>query len=237
MNIIKLALAPGFLLLAGCVTYPYQTAFDTCDAEAGACYRYCEEVAYTDGEYAACHADCEVGANACFANAYERYSYSAYDDPYYSSPSWPWYGRYGAWGPSRGYYFDYSYRSGSGRYGYPRDRNRHRGRNGDRNRDRDHDERSDGRPPADGSQPPMRRRYAPPLSKDDAPQRTAPVQPAPRQTAPPAQPAPQVAPQPAPSQSSPPAPRQSSPSPRRRTAPPVTRRDRSTPREAQREDQ
>ncbi|WP_375206285.1 hypothetical protein [Hyphococcus sp.] len=149
MDFIKTALAAAVLFaLAGCATYPYQSAFDACDAEAGACYRYCEEAGLGVGEYAACHADCETGANRCFANAYDRYSYGAASGAYYS-PSWPWYGRYGAWGPSRGYYFDFSYWGGSGRYYDPYYDNRHRHgrrpRHGDRNRDgyRDRDRNRD----------------------------------------------------------------------------------------------
>ncbi|MEO1136039.1 MAG: hypothetical protein AAFW68_05420, partial [Pseudomonadota bacterium] len=88
---------------------------------------------------AACRADCEAGANQCFAAAYDSYSYagSAYSRSAYYQPSWPWYGRYGAWGPQRGYYFDFTYWGRSGGY-YP-PRNRHRYRSGrDRHRgDRD----------------------------------------------------------------------------------------------------
>ena len=92
MDFIKTALAAAVLFaLAGCATYPYQSAFDACDAEAGACYRYCEEAGLGVGEYASCHADCETGANRCFANAYDRYSYGAASGAYYS-PSWPWSG-------------------------------------------------------------------------------------------------------------------------------------------------
>ncbi len=123
MKITNLVMAPAFFLLAGCITYPYQTAFDSCDAGAGACYRYCEDVADNDYEYGRCHADCENEANACFAGAYDNYTYNAgagaYGGSYYQ-PSWPWYGRYGAWGPSNGFYFDYSYSSRSNRYDRPR---------------------------------------------------------------------------------------------------------------------
>ncbi len=138
MTFFKAAFAPAFLMLAGCVTYPYQTAFDACDAEAGACYRYCEEVAGDERDYSACHAECEVGANQCFASAYDRYSYnsSAYGGSYYA-PSWPWYGRYGAWGPTNGYYFDFSYRSGGGYYP-PHRRERYDRHRGDRHRGDNH---------------------------------------------------------------------------------------------------
>ncbi|WP_395076187.1 hypothetical protein [Hyphococcus sp.] len=130
MKIVKLAAAPAFILLAGCVTYPYQTAFDSCDAEAGACYRYCEDIVDSDYQLGACHNECDNDANQCFASAYDSYSYggSAYGGSYYQ-PSWPWRGRYGAWGPTNGYYFDFSYYGGS--HGYDRPR-RGRGHGGGR---------------------------------------------------------------------------------------------------------
>lgn len=232
------------LLLSGCVTYPYQTAFDACDAEAGACYRYCEEAALSDGEYAACHSDCEVGANRCFAGAYDRYSYSsAYSGSYYA-PSWPWYGRYGAWGPSSGYYFDFTYWGGSSRYYDPYYRNRHqhdRRRYGDRDRGRDHDRRGQGDKGRDkGDKSKGGGAYAPapgspaannPRRPRQLPQgqggRPAPAQPTP----------PKAAPTPsAPAQSSPPAvaPRQQKPV---RSAPSKPRREQTKPRtQRQRDD-
>jgi hypothetical protein len=157
MNLIKAALAPVLLLVASCVTYPYESAFSGCDNQAGNCYRYCEDVASNEGSYRACHADCEYAADQCFADVYGRYSYagSSYGGSYYSSPSWPWYGRYGAWGPSNGYYFDFSYWSGTGwyrppyyydYYSYydydrrkPRGGGKGRGRDRDRGKDRDRD--------------------------------------------------------------------------------------------------
>ncbi|MFC2953522.1 hypothetical protein ACFOOP_16410 [Marinicaulis aureus] len=172
MKFIKIALASAALfLVAGCVTYPYQSAFDTCDAEAGACYRYCEEVSYSDRDYASCHADCEVGANRCFAESYDRYSYSGAS----YAPSWPWYGRYGAWGPSSGYYFDFSYWSGSGRYydPYYQDRHRYNGRRG-RDRDRDYPRGRD-RDGKDGK--PGGGAYAPPSGSPAAQNPNRPRQP------------------------------------------------------------
>lgn len=149
MKFSKAVFAPAFLMLAGCATYPYQTAFDACDYQAGACYRYCEDVAADPREYAACHQDCDARANQCFADAYDSYSYasSTYAGAYYA-PSWPWYGRYSAWGPSSGYYFDFTYWS-SGRYSRPRYRDRYdydrrdRRHGYDRRKD-DHHGRSDG---------------------------------------------------------------------------------------------
>lgn len=202
MNFIKAVMAPAFLMLAGCVTYPYESAFNACDDEAGACYQYCADVSDSEAEGAACRADCEVGANQCFADAYDRYDYnrSAYRGAYYE-PSWPWYGRYGAWGPRRGYYFDFTYWGGSGRYYPPRYRHRYGGRR--------HPRGGGGGAGDDGGSPPAatpepRKRMAPPLRT----QRSAPPQ------------------QSAPSQAAP-APRQerSSPPPRRRTAPPVRKKN------------
>ena len=171
MKLFRILLAPALLMLAGCVTtYPYETAFSSCDAEAGACYRYCEEGTGGNPAYTSCHAECEAAANQCFASAYDRTSYagSSYGS-YYSSPGWPWYGQYGAWGPSSGYYFGFSYWGGDNyrpsrrhRYYDPyyankrkhrgrdrhdryrgddhgKGRDRHHGKDRDRNRDRRHD--------------------------------------------------------------------------------------------------
>lgn len=108
--------AATVLLLAGCTTYyPYETAFNVCDDQVGACYRYCEQYEDIPGDYAACHSDCEAEANQCFANAYRRntYAYSSYGySPY---DPWPWYGRYGYWYPSSGFVFSFDYYN---RYGY-----------------------------------------------------------------------------------------------------------------------
>ncbi len=200
MKVIKAALLGaigvfGALFLSGCVTtYPYQTAFDACDVEAGACYRYCEESGLSEGEYASCHADCEVGANRCFADAYDRYSYnrSAYNGSYYA-PSWPWYGRYGAWGPSSGYYFGFNYSSGYGNYRRPYygDRYYDGGHGYDRRRKKDR-RRKDGDgggayappPGSPAANNPNRPRQMP-NNRGATPAPRAPVQSAPTQSTPP----------------------------------------------------
>lgn len=198
MKIIKAALLGAFgtfgaLFLSGCVTtYPYQTAFDACDAEAGACYRYCEEAGLSEGEYASCHADCEVGANRCFADAYDRYSYnrSAYGGSYYA-PSWPWYGRYGAWGPSSGYYFGFSYSSGYSNYRHPYYGDRYyygdRDRRKKKDRRRKDGDRGGAYAPPPGSPAannPNRPRQMP-KNRGVTPTPSAPVQSAPTQSTPP----------------------------------------------------
>ncbi len=122
------------LVAAGCVSYPYETAFSACDAEAGACYRYCEEFEGSP-DYGTCHADCDAGANQCFAGAYNAYEYSgaSYGARYSGlRPPPPWYGNYGAWYPNSGYVFSFSYFDNYG-YGYNRP---YRGRNRAYRRDR-----------------------------------------------------------------------------------------------------
>ncbi len=147
MKLLKAVFGLAFFALAGCVTYPYQSAFDSCDEQAGACYRYCEDVAGNASAYSACHADCDATANQCFASAYDSYAYSSsYSSTTYYGSSWPWYGRYGAWGPSSGYYFDFTYWGGyrdydrrhKRRYDYDRRRDYDRDRSR-RHRDRDYD--------------------------------------------------------------------------------------------------
>lgn len=202
MNFVKAAIAPALLVLAGCVTSPYQTAFTTCDDEAGACYRYCAEISESDEDGAACRADCEAGANQCFADAYDRYSYagSTYSrSSAYYQPSWPWYGRYGAWGPRRGYYFDFTYWGRSSGYYPPRhrrgDRHRYRsdrdGRRGDRNRPRG-PRYSDGDNAGSPSAEPPTRRSSPRRRATQEPQtgRTRPQQTAPNASDPSASPQP-----------------------------------------------
>lgn len=138
-----IAFGAGFMLLASCVTYPYQTGFASCDAYAGQCYRECED--YADGpDYGRCHADCEYDADQCFADAYGPYAGSGYG---YSSRS-PWYGRYGSWYPETGFFF--SYRSGYG-YGYPSRGRRHRDRDHDHHgKDHDDDDHGGGGHPGGG---------------------------------------------------------------------------------------
>lgn len=106
--------AAGLMLLAGCVTYPYETGFASCDAQAGACYQDCEVYAGETG-YGACHASCEARANQCFATAYGPYRSSSY----YGGYAWPWYGDYGVWGPQTGFIFSFNY-GGYDRYRYNR---------------------------------------------------------------------------------------------------------------------
>lgn len=212
MGINRLGAIPGaagavvvLMLLSGCVTYPYQTAFTTCDDAAGACYRYCEQFAGDALDYSACHADCDAEADRCFANAYDRYNYSsAYASTGYSS--WPWYGRYGRWGPRQGYYFDFTYFERYPRYRdrYPRYRDR-RGRHGDRGGRRRGDD--------DGGRRP--RRGNPSGGDNTAPPPSAPP---PRSTPPRTSPPPSTPPR-------------STPPPQRRTAPPArTKPNTTTPR-------
>lgn len=115
----RTALGASLFLLAGCVTaYPYQTAFETCDGQAGSCYQYCEQFSDQPAEYDACHADCEATANQCFANAYDGYHYAGPRYGYGGYDSWPWNGRYGYWRPDYGYYFNFGYYGGH-HYGSP----------------------------------------------------------------------------------------------------------------------
>jgi hypothetical protein len=250
------------MLLTGCITYPYQTAFDSCDAEAGACYRYCEDVAASDYELGACHNECDNDANQCFASAYDSYSYdgSAYGGAY-SQPSWPWYGRYGAWGPGSGFYFDFSYYGGSHGYDRPRRGRGHGGGRGGRGGgygggSQGSGGQGSGNPPNDGGgqRPPRgprggedvdqtgdyptpnrKDRIAPPLRRREAPpQNTTP--PTSRRAAPAQNTTPPPAQQAAPSpQTAPqPAPQQPQSAPAQQPAKPKT--ERGTPRGSQPED-
>ena len=63
-------IAGALMFVGGCATYPYETAFEACDDEAGACYRFCEEEPDEQGA-AQCRSDCEERANLCFADASE----------------------------------------------------------------------------------------------------------------------------------------------------------------------
>lgn len=85
----------GASVLLGCVTYPYETGFLSCDQRAGYCYQACDNY-YGEPGFDRCLADCDAQSNRCFAAAYSPYS-SAYG---YGSI---WYGRYGAWYPQTGY--------------------------------------------------------------------------------------------------------------------------------------
>lgn len=225
------SVALGFLLLSGCYTYPYQSAFDLCDNEAGACYRYCEQFAGYPADYSACHADCEYDANRCFAGAYDRYAYSSAYDPIYDS--WPWYGRYGRWGgPQYGYYFNFTYFDGYPRYsrGYPDYRYRDRpwrDRHGDRDGRRRGDGDRGGRRGGDGHDGADRPRRPHPDNGGSRPPRNNGggdnVAPPPRATPP----------SPPPTASPPPAqPPRTTPPPQRRTAPPArTKTNRPSPRQ------
>lgn len=204
----RLVALAGMALIGGCVAYPYQTAFQTCDSAAGACYRGCEDYAGTP-EYGQCHADCEYSADRCFDSAYEPYRYS------YGYPS-TWRGRYGYWYPDSGYAFSFGYYSGY------RDRYHHRRHHDYRDRRRDYrDDRRDRRRRTPGqpdsssggqaASPPPPVRNTPPVgSGREGPRRVLP-----RSTPP--QP-PRVNPAPAPS--SPPATTQSSPSSSKASRPP-----------------
>ncbi|MEK7265786.1 MAG: hypothetical protein AAB227_06775 [Pseudomonadota bacterium] len=117
-NFLKLGgAAAGGLFLASCVTYPYQSAFSSCDSEASACYRLCEDIPDEDG-YVACQSHCDRDSDRCFDQAYSPYSSGyGYGGGYgYSSP---WYGQYGSWYPGGGYYMSYNYYD---RYGYRKKR-------------------------------------------------------------------------------------------------------------------
>lgn len=112
--------AAAAVLLAGCITYPYDTAFSYCDTQAGQCYRACE-ADDGRGDYGRCHASCEARSEQCFAQAYSPYG-SNYGYGYNS----PWYGQWGSWYPGTGYAFSWSYFNRNyygpayGRYSAPR---------------------------------------------------------------------------------------------------------------------
>lgn len=139
------ALVIGALLLTGCV-YPYETAFETCDSEAGACYRWCEAEP-VDGAARACRLACEDEANRCFDDAYRVTEYS-------SAPAYrgSWYGSFGYWRPRYGYSYDDYYDRPGRRYdryddrrrrdyrGRPRDGGARRGRDNDARRGRDNND-------------------------------------------------------------------------------------------------
>lgn len=110
--------AGAALFLSGCVTYPYDDAFNYCDGQAAQCYRACED--YGGGyDYGRCHASCERQADRCFDQAYSPYQTG------YGYGSSPWYGQWGSWTPGVGYAFSWSYfnRNYYGpSYGYSRPR-------------------------------------------------------------------------------------------------------------------
>ncbi len=124
-------IAAGAILLGGCV-YPYESAFQSCDNEAGACYQVCEGEP-DEGGAKACRMVCEDAANQCFDDAYGS-SGSSSGYAYGGS----WYGSYGYWRPRYGYLYSYDYydpyyyggRRGYGRHGHRGDHRRHYDRRG-----------------------------------------------------------------------------------------------------------
>lgn len=113
--------AVGGLFLASCVTYPYQSAFSSCESEASACYRLCEDIP-DEGGYVACQSHCDRDIDRCFDQAYSPYASGygyGYGSGYGSGYSSPWYGQYGSWYPGSGYYFSYN---NYDRYGYRKKR-------------------------------------------------------------------------------------------------------------------
>lgn len=114
MGIARLsAPAAAAVLLAACVSNPYEAGFARCDQQAGACYQSCYELSETPDPYAACQARCEASINQCFASVYDAEEIRQ-SRTFAYRPA-PWYGRYGYWHPSQGYFFGYNY-SGDRRY-------------------------------------------------------------------------------------------------------------------------
>lgn len=160
----------GGLFLASCVTYPYETGFTSCEREANACYRLCEDIP-DEGGYVACQSHCDRDIDRCFDQAYSPYSNSYYYGSY-GYPS-PWYGRYGSWYPNSGYYLSFNYYD---RYGYRKKRHHPNewrdGRGGrdwrDNRSGRDWREDRDRNPPT-GSTPPPNTDGAGPRPSDGNP--------------------------------------------------------------------
>ena len=159
----------GFWLAAGCVVYPYETAFSSCDGEAGICYRYCEEFAGTP-ESGACRAACEDEANQCFASAYGAYQYSGaqYSSAYSIYPPPPWNGRYGSWYPDYGYRYSYGYYGQGYGYGPRRPRNPHYGYGGGGRRHPSGNPPTGGSGSSGGGQPPPPPQAQPPKTQPPA---------------------------------------------------------------------
>lgn len=227
MNLVKAFIIGSLFAIAGCVTTdPYQTAFSSCDYEAGVCYRYCEDFADTESEYRACHADCDYEANQCFASAYDTqysstYAYNRYDN-------WPWTGQYSRWGPQNGFFFNFNYFSSTDyyynrRHGRQIHRNNRRYDREQRRREQRRDRRRDNaydRPqtrPGQGQRPPRGNR--PPRNNNNV---TPPTGQPPRARPPRSQP-----PKSRPPQSSPPKATPSAPAPR--AAPPRRRPSKPNP--------
>ena len=120
--------ASGALLLSSCVTYPYESAFSSCESEADQCYRICEDIP-DEGGYIQCQSHCDRDADRCFDQAYSPYA-SGYGYGYGGSGGYgygsPWYGRYGSWYPDYGFALSFN---NYDRYGY-RHKRRHPGDNG-----------------------------------------------------------------------------------------------------------
>ncbi|HBS33314.1 MAG TPA: hypothetical protein DEA40_16545, partial [Parvularcula sp.] len=110
-------LSIGALFLSSCVTTPYESAFNACEAEADRCYRICEDIPDERG-YVQCQSHCDGAADRCFDQAADAYQNQYYGYGSYGYGS-PYYGRYGSWYPNYGFYYDYSYFD---RYGYRRQR-------------------------------------------------------------------------------------------------------------------
>jgi hypothetical protein len=117
-NLAGLAgLTTGALFLSSCVTYPYESAFSSCERQANDCYRICEDIPDERG-YVNCQNYCDRDIDRCFDSAYSSYqsSYYGYGSSYgYGYSPSPWYGRYGTWYPSYGYALSFSTYD---RYGY-----------------------------------------------------------------------------------------------------------------------
>ena len=199
-------IAAGAILLGGCVLYPYESAFETCDDEAGICYRFCED-APTEASGAACRRGCDDAANQCFDEAYSAYNYRGSSYAY----SGPWYGSYGYWRPGYGYFYSFDYYTRGHRYRDPyydgwrrhrrdidrrdygydrryRDDDRYRDDRRERRRDRRrrNRDRGEGAPPATNPPPARPPRARPP--ETPPPTGVAPPRPEPRARPPRARP-------------------------------------------------
>lgn len=113
--------AGGCLLLSSCVTYPYDSAFNSCEREANDCYRVCEDIPDENG-YVRCQSHCDRDIDRCFDQAYSPYN-SGYGYGYGGGYGYgsPWYGRYGSWYPDSGYFLSFNYYD---RYGYRKRKHR-----------------------------------------------------------------------------------------------------------------
>jgi len=167
-NLVKLTgAAIGGLFLASCVTYPYQSAFTSCEQEANSCYRVCEDIPDESG-YIACQSHCDRSIDRCFDQAYTPYR-SGYGYGYTSyGYSSPWYGRYGSWYPDSGYYLSFNFYD---RYGY-RQKRHHPRRDYEYKNDRNHPPRTSTPPRVyDNERPtaPPGRPYTGPRRRPDNP--------------------------------------------------------------------